>query len=66
MICISCKKEIDENCKFCGYCGTKTIVRVDTKKGHRLRVIIGNNLGVIIIMAIIIFYVLIEVFKEYL
>lgn len=32
MICINCKKEIDESSKFCRFCGTKVMVEAESEK----------------------------------
>lgn len=50
MICNKCKKEIDDNSKFCGYCGNIINEKKNTNKKTILRILIP----VIIVVAVVI------------
>ena len=46
MICNKCKKEIDDNSKFCGYCGNT----INEKKKTNGKLIIGLIIGLVIVI----------------
>lgn len=48
-MCPKCKREIDENVKFCPFCAAFTGDKIDQKKKSRIRAIIGGIAGAAVI-----------------